>query len=179
MKPAKTFLVLSSFLVIVVLLSSVFKGQHEFTGEKKVIYPSARHETNPAQYAGISRSIHFEPNLGQADNSASFIARGHEYCLFLKGTGAVLAFHNTVNRMQLEGSNPHPLIKGCDQLTAKTNYFIGNDPAKWISNIPNYARVVYKEIYPGIDLAFYGNEGELEYDFIVVPGSDPHHCPEI
>ncbi len=86
MKPAKIFLILSSLpgdsRILVYLL---FKGQHEFTGEKKFIYPSARHETNPAQYAGISRSIHFEPNLGQADNSASFIARGHEYCLFLKG----------------------------------------------------------------------------------------------
>ncbi len=82
--------------------------------------------------------------------------------------------------MQLEGSNPHPLIKGCDELTAKTNYFIGNDPANWISNIPNYARVVYREIYPGVDLAFYGNEGELEYDFIVAPGGNPHDiCPEI
>ena len=55
----------------------------------------------------------------------------------------------------------------------KSNYFIGNDPAKWHRDIPQFARVRYRNVYPGVDLVYYGNQGRLEYDFEVAPGSDP------
>src|SRR6185369_15313725 len=54
----------------------------------------------------------------------------------------------------------------------RTNYLIGNDPRKWKTNIPNYAKVKYSDVYPGIDLVFYGNQNLLEYDFVVSPGAD-------
>jgi hypothetical protein len=174
MKPSKAILIVSLCLLIVTFLLFITIGHREFTEEKIFLNSSVGHETNLAKQTGFRRSIHFEPNLGQADNSASFIARGHKYCLFLTGAEAVLVFQKSVNHLQLEGSNPNPLIKGCNELKGKTNYFIGNDPANWITNVPNYARVEYKEVYPGIDLAYYGNEGELEYDFIIAPGGNPH-----
>ena len=61
-----------------------------------------------------------------------------------------------------------------DQLPGIVNYFIGDDPAKWRTNIPTYAKVQYQDVYPGIDLAYYGNQGQLEYDLIVAPGADPN-----
>jgi hypothetical protein len=79
----------------------------------------------------------------------------------------------TVLRLQLEGGNPQPQITGTDLLPGKVNYFIGNDPKKWHTDVPTYAKVRYVGVYPGVDLMFYGNELRLEYDFIVAPGANP------
>ncbi len=76
-------------------------------------------------------------------------------------------------RMQLVGASANATITGADELPGKSNYFIGNDPTKWLTNVPNYARVRYHDVYPGVDLVYYGNEGQLEYDFVVAPGGDP------
>jgi hypothetical protein len=76
-------------------------------------------------------------------------------------------------RMKLVGANPNPKIVGTDELPGKSNYFIGNDPKKWRTNVSNYAKVKYANVYPGVDLAYYGNQGKLEYDFVVQPGADP------
>jgi hypothetical protein len=74
--------------------------------------------------------------------------------------------------MQLTGANQQPEIAAADRLTGHSNYFIGNDSSRWLRNIPQFGRVQYREVYPGIDLAFYGNQNQLEYDFEVSPGSD-------
>lgn len=75
--------------------------------------------------------------------------------------------------LQLEGSNPEPQITGVDPLPGKVNYFIGNDPTKWHTDVRTFAKVKYAGVYPGIDLIFYGKENHLEYDFIVRQGADP------
>jgi uncharacterized repeat protein (TIGR01451 family) len=75
--------------------------------------------------------------------------------------------------MELSNANPRAEVRGEDQLPGKSNYFIGNDPTKWHRDIPQFARVRYVSVYPGIDLVFHGNRGRLEYDFEVAPGSDP------
>ena len=82
--------------------------------------------------------------------------------------------HQAVVRMKLEGANPSPAIDGMEPLPGMVNYFIGNDPAKWHTTIPTYAKVQYQDAYPGITLVYYGNQGRLEYDFIVAPGADPN-----
>ena len=74
--------------------------------------------------------------------------------------------------MNLLGSNPSPEIEGVDELPGKTSYFIGGDPQKWRAGLPAFARVRYHEVYPGIDLVYYGNQRQLEYDFIVAPKAD-------
>jgi len=71
------------------------------------------------------------------------------------------------------GSNPNPRMVGEEMLEYKCNYFLGNDPAKWRTDVPNYSVVIYEDIYPGIDLKYYGNGKQMEYDFIVSPGADP------
>jgi hypothetical protein len=68
--------------------------------------------------------------------------------------------------MKLRNANPAAKVTGTDELAGTSNYFIGNDPAKWRTNVPTYAKVKYEGIYPGIDLVYYGNQRQLEYDFI-------------
>ena len=65
------------------------------------------------------------------------------------------------------------MVAGREELPGKSNYFIGNDPSKWRTNVPQYARVEYEDVYPGVNLAYYGNQRQLEYDFVVQPGADP------
>ena len=138
------------------------------------------------QYAKLPLS--FEPNLGQANGDAKFLARGDGYSLFLTSNEAVLAMaghstkstqpaaksaHSTgVLRMELLGSNPAPNFSAQNELPGKSNYFIG-DQKNWRSNVPNYAKVAEKNVYPGIDLVYYGTQRQLEYDFNVAPGADP------
>jgi uncharacterized repeat protein (TIGR01451 family) len=136
----------------------------------------------------------FERNEGQSSPTVRFLARGSGYGLFLTGQEAVLALQSSVPslrsgqakygrqvsgkqgsvlRMSLANANPSAFVDGADLLPGKSNYFIGNDPAKWHRNVPQFARVRYREVYPGIDLTYYGNQGRLEYDFEVAPGADP------
>src|SRR5579863_8962196 len=127
----------------------------------------------------------FEPNQGQTDASVRFMAHGSGYGLYLTAHEAVLAvpqaainpqhptLRTSVVRMTLAGANSAAQPAGDAQLPGKSNYFIGNDPARWHRDIPQFARVRYHNVYPGVDLVYYGNQGQLEYDFEVAPGSDP------
>ncbi len=78
-----------------------------------------------------------------------------------------------VVRLKLVGGNPKAKVVGLDPLPGKSNYLIGNDPKKWRRNVPTFAKVSYHDVYPGVDLVFYGNQQQLEYDFIIAPGTDP------
>ncbi len=81
----------------------------------------------------------------------------------------------SVLRMKLVGANAKATVTGAEELPGKSNYFIGNDPKKWRTNVPTYAKVRYQDVYPGVDLAYYGTQGgQLEYDFIITPGADAH-----
>jgi Beta-propeller repeat/Abnormal spindle-like microcephaly-assoc'd, ASPM-SPD-2-Hydin len=184
------------------------------------------HIQTALQRAARGRAIGFEPNQGQTDAGARFLAHSGGYALFLTGHGMVLSLpgsqdsevrsqnpttkwqgasgrwqgtagllrspftlHNSALsqpsapntrhptrdtvRLTLVGANPHPKMIGLDKLKGISNYFIGNDPKKWRVNVPNYAKVLVKDVYPGIDQIFYGKDGQLEYDFIVHPGADP------
>src|SRR5260370_21648118 len=73
--------------------------------------------------------------------------------------------------MKLLNASPRA-VEGLDELPAKVNYFIGNDPSKWRTNISTYGKVRYRDVYPGVDLVYYGNQRQLEYDLVVAPGAD-------
>ncbi len=75
----------------------------------------------------------------------------------------------SVLRLKMIGANAAARVEGQDELPGKVNYFIGNDPEKWRRNIPTYRKVHYTDVYPGIDIVYYGNQRELEYDFVVAP----------
>ncbi len=78
-----------------------------------------------------------------------------------------------VLRMKLRNANAAATVTGVDELPGTSNYFIGNDPAKWRTKVPTYGKVKYDGIYSGIDLVYYGNQRQLEYDFVVHPGANP------
>ena len=73
--------------------------------------------------------------------------------------------------MKIVGANPNAQIEGLDRLPGISNYFIGNDPKRWRTNIPHYAKVRYREVYPGIDMSYYGLQGQLEDDVTSAPGA--------
>jgi hypothetical protein len=140
-----------------------------------------------AAYGQIPLS--FEANQGETAAQVRFLSRGDGYALFLTPTQAVLNLSKPVDAgakgqaqpapvegtalfMQLVGANPAATIAGEEPLPGTSNYFIGNDPRQWHTAIPTYGRVAYHDVYPGIDLVYYGNQRQLEYDFTVRPGAD-------
>jgi hypothetical protein len=145
-------------------------------------------------------ALSFEANRGQADKAVKFLSNGIGYSLFLTDSSAVLALtkpdassakpgktagkglkaasahparKTDVVRMDLAGASRAMQVIGSDPLPGTANYFIGNDPAQWHSGVPTFAKVRYAGVYPGIDLVYYGNQRQLEYDFIVAPGASP------
>ena len=151
-----------------------------------------------AAYANLPLS--FEENLGRTAREVKFVFHGSGYELFLTPQEAVLALHSTrrldlspthrmayfkalvdarkaektaVVRMRLVNANPSTKVAGMDPVPDRVDYFLGNDPSAWRTNVRSYNRVKYANVYPGVDLVFYGNQRRLEYDFIVAPGADP------
>ncbi|MGA2329674.1 MAG: SBBP repeat-containing protein [Bryobacteraceae bacterium] len=139
----------------------------------------------------MSVPLNFEPNQGQADSTVQFVSRGSGYALFLTPGEVVLNLERQppasaastgqtpeaasvdTLRMSLIGANAKANPVGLVPQPGVVSYFIGNDPKKWRSGIPTYGKVNYAQIYPGVDLVFYGNQRQLEYDFVVAPGADP------
>ncbi|HEV2835252.1 MAG TPA: SBBP repeat-containing protein, partial [Pyrinomonadaceae bacterium] len=127
--------------------------------------------TAKARNAFARLPLSFEANHGQTDAQVLFLARGKGYGLFLTANGAVFSFTglSTPLRMHFEGAAPAPRITGVNQLPGKVNYLVGNEPDKWRTNVATYERVRYEQIYKGVDLVYYGNQRQLEYDFVVAP----------
>ena len=162
------------------------------------------HTTGQGERIALARlPLHFEANCGQTDASVKFLTRGRGCSLFLAPDEVVLslsatgarsqldpvslieqsaprapsAAHSSTRplRMRLVGGKASPRLIGLDELAGQVNYFKGNDPSKWCTNIATYAKVRYENVYPGIDLVFYGsNEQQLEFDFIVATGANPN-----
>lgn len=131
-----------------------------------------------ARPAPSALPVHFEANEGQTDPRVRFLARGAGHSLFLTPEGAVLVLAPTgsgprsVVRMRIAGGNPAAQIVGREPLSGRSHYLLGSDPNNWHTGVPHYARVQYEEVYPGIGVAFYGEAGTIEYDFMVKPGAD-------
>jgi photosystem II stability/assembly factor-like uncharacterized protein len=123
--------------------------------------------------------LRFEQNAGQADQQLKFFCRNNRYNL------GFAAHHTTINftssnvprqsatlKMKFIDSNPASNLKGFEELTTKSNYFTGKNPKDWHTNIANFASLKYENLYKGVDAIFYGNEQNVEYDFVVAPQAD-------
>ena len=159
-------------------------------------------ETAVGQKIEAALPLQFEENRGQADPSVQFISRGAGYTLFLTNNEAVMVLSratpsdsgpsgrsprgrgvvarganisSAVVRMKLSGSSATPQSSGLTRLPGTVNYFMGKDAKQWQTGIAAYAAVKYSDVYPGIDVVYYGNHRQLEYDFVLHPGSDAHH----
>jgi hypothetical protein len=164
--------------------------------------PRANPELSHAQIAEAygKLPLAFEKNLGQTNPQVQYLSHGQGYELFLTPKEAVLSLRHaraikaspanriayaravreanqtaktSVVRMQFVGGNPEAEVTGLNKLARKTDYFVGNNPKDWRTDVPSYSRVEYRGVYPGVDAIFYGNQSRLEYDFVVAPGADP------
>src|SRR3954464_12760032 len=136
--------------------------------------------TSPAPHVSLARlPLAFEANQGQAPAAAEFRARGQGYTIVLRkdGSGADLLLDAADGRLQtihVDLLNAAARIgAGADQLETRVNYLRGNDPSRWVTNIPTYEKVRFAGVYPATGLIYYGNQGRLEYDFVVAPGGKP------
>jgi hypothetical protein len=118
--------------------------------------------------------LSFEANMGQSAEPVRFLSRGKGYTLFLTPSEAVLSLRNksSVLRMKLAGANANAELNGQQELQGKVNYMIGNDRSKWHTDIPTFRKVHYDDVWPGIDMLWYGSQAALEYDFVINPGSE-------
>jgi hypothetical protein len=160
-------------------------GANQLEGRTLLSIAGASNDQFLQSYGQIPLS--FEANRGQTAAEVAFLSQGNGYSLFLTPTETVLSLQKpapaagdgtatpdpAVLRSRFVGANPRPQLVGLDQLTGTSNYFVGNDPSQWQTNIANYGRVEYHNLYPGVDLVFYGNQRQLEYDYVVAPGTDP------
>jgi hypothetical protein len=187
MQYRRCFRIFSAFALF--LLFTVFTtvlGQSAIAPQPRLI----------ADYGNLP--MRFELNRGQTDRRVKFISRGQGYTLFLTSTEAVLALampeakqplgdallkpavaslgtaRTAVVHLELVGANRQAVITPEDELPVKSNYFIGNDSGKWRTNIRNCGRLRYRNIYPGIDLLYYGKARQLEHDFVIAAGGDPN-----
>lgn len=119
--------------------------------------------------------LYFEPNVGQADPAVRFISRGGGFTTYLTGSEAVFlnAALTTPLRLKFRNTLPVQTIEPADKLPGISNYFYGKDPSKWRTDVPHFAKVLFREVYAGVDVVFYSGEKRLEYDFILKPGADP------
>jgi len=109
-----------------------------------------------------SKQLSFEPSRGQTAAEVAFVSHGKRSSLFLTPGKAVLSLLRGDRRLALEmrfkNANPNPRIEGTNRLPGTVNYFAGADPRTWHTAIPRYGRVLYRGIYPGIDLTYYGTD---------------------
>ena len=132
----------------------------------------------PATVTIPIRSVTFEPNVGQTDTRVKYLAHSGHSTLWLMQRGAVLKAaggggKSALVKLRFDGANPAPQMEAEEQRRGVSNYFIGRDPNNWHTDVPQFAKVRYRNVYPGIDVVFYGNANELEYDFVVSPGANP------
>jgi hypothetical protein len=168
-------------MIAVILGLSLTTGALAYAGTPAEPQPAA------AKLARIPLS--FEANQGQTNSQVKFLCHGSGYSMFLTQDEVVLNLERQQSvsqasgpksavpladtlHMKLMGAAASSAVSGTDPLPGVVSYFLGDDPQKWQAGIHTYGKVRYTQIYPGVDLVFYGNQRQLEYDFVVAPGAD-------
>ena len=141
-----------------------------------------KQQENPAPPVRIRELVQrpplfFEENSGQLDSQVRYVARTRRADVFLTRNAAVFALRGTTIdatdsfSIHWADSRPDVVVAGEQQLAGNAHYFIGNDPSKWQTGIPTFGKVRYRQLYRGVDLIFYGREGEVEFDLELQPGA--------
>src|SRR5437868_15247966 len=133
----------------------------------------------------VALPMRFEVNRGQARSAVDFVASAANYGISLRAGRATLRLSHGADSNDLRGqdaaefsidllgANLSPASEPDEKLAGYSNYLFGSDPSKWITQVAQYAKVRYTNIYPGIDVVYYGNQDRLEHDFVVHPGANP------
>ncbi len=172
--------------LMLMLSSSIWLESHSIAQSQPVSVPRAA-----AHYGALP--LTFEANQGQTGAQVKFLSKGKGYTAFLTANGMILSLRpaasdarqpvasssaasqsSTTLRFTLVGAAANPAVTGEDLQPGKVNYFFGKDPSQWRTNIATYARIRYHNVYPGIDLIYYGNHRQLEYDLAISAGADPN-----
>jgi len=195
-RPAGGKIMSRRIVVAIGVLASVFVLSHfsypSGVAKEKSAPPRLRGQTQLLRTYG-NLPLSFERNRGQTDARVRFLSRGRGYALFLTDDGATLTLQEPAKpaaaasklsrteparyatlRVKLDGASHPASVSGEEQLPGRVNYFIGNDPSKWRADVPTYAQVKYRSVYPGVDVVYHGSSQRLlEYDFQVAPNADP------
>ena len=180
----KPFYHLASLLIPVALLAAGRTGKQPNPAPSKI---SPEFQKQAVQQQLASLPVYFEPNRGQTDPSVSYMAKVGKTRFFLTRDSAVFVLNKGQKAKPTAASGDAPAVvrmrtvnaqrgldEGLERLPGVSNYLIGNDSSKWVSGIPQFAKLKRSQVYPGIDMVFYGNQRQLEYDFVVGPGADPN-----
>jgi len=139
--------------------------------------------SSPVDSAGIVRSlgrlpIHFVENHGVCSEEVAYFVSGADKTLFFTPTGMTIAFHDRTRRWAVKldfvGADPNVKPRGEDRRRATISYFVGRE-ADWKTGLPTYGKIVYENLWPGIDLVYRGRVNRMKYEFRVRPGADPRH----
>jgi MBG domain (YGX type)/Beta-propeller repeat len=192
-------LTLASIVIAVTTTASLFAQTPAQTPAQIASHPTENAATESARLAQNygKLPLSFEANQGQSDPQVRFISRSKGYSLFLTDTAAILSLTKSeqpnrgkiptqtnavaaaadtkpdIIRMEFANAGNGTHTYGINPLPGTANYLIGNDLGRWHTNIPTYAKVQCTSVYPGVDLIYYGNQRQLEFDFVVAPGADP------
>ena len=121
----------------------------------------------------------FETSSSQTDGGVRFVAHGLSSEFLIAPAQATFGLHKAGGQtasctMQFVGGNTSGQISGDAKLTGKINYLVGNNPSQWRTGVPTFAQVRVENIYPGINVVYYGNQQQLEYDFDLAAGVNPN-----
>jgi hypothetical protein len=120
-----------------------------------------------------SLPLRFTANSGQTDPAVRFTAESAGQAFFFTDDEVVFTAQSAVARLRFLGANPHPTLAGLEPLPGAVNFFLGNDPARWRTEVQTYGAMAYHDLYPGIDLIYHGADGGLKSEFVVAPEADP------
>jgi len=187
LRPARVAIAIGAFLLAFATGSAVANNLDWHPDASLQSPASALKETIP---------IYFEQNQGQANASVRYLSRSGRTSMFLTDDAAVFSLiggevrggrvppafagqsanrptlTESAVRVRLLGANPHPEIAGLEPLAGRVNYLIGNNSRNWHRDIPTFRRIRYRDVYPGVDLTYYGTDDGLEYDLLAAPGAD-------
>jgi len=147
-----------------------------------ILNPTARPLSTPTPAVNFDFGklpLSFTPNVGQTEPAVKFQVHDMGGTIFFTSSEAVLALPATTSaalsvlHLRFEGANPASTVVGADPLPGIANYFVGDDPAMWHTELPTYAAIVYRQLYPGIDLRYDGTSGQLKGTYTLAPGADP------
>lgn len=173
------FLILSfTFVKIAFAGNSVPRKIEKPININEIINVSDLSDDTRTNFAYSKLPLVFEENKGQTNSKVKYLARNSFYNLFLTKSESVLVLNSKERKtdfvkLKLIDSNKKTKINAHEKLPSISNYFIGNDPKKWINAVPTYGKVKCEQVYRGVDLTYYGNNGELEFDFELSPGANP------
>ena len=178
----KSFFIFSSIFLFV-----VFFATSSFPASQSITPDSATKTKVLASYGKLPLS--FIENKGQVNKTVSYYLKGRQGTIYFTQEGMVYDLVSAgpshpkktlpTERKRLSftlkpiGANKDRSLIATDKLPGTIHYLIGNDPTKWKTQIPIYKEIVYNNLYTGIDLKIYGTNNQMEYDFIVSPGSEP------